>query len=72
MASMRTHACVLSAEMISQALTRIVESFPTFSGGLVCLSSDGEYGGATHNMGFSYSVANADNVGVQVVSATSV
>ncbi|KAJ1438174.1 asparaginase-domain-containing protein [Ochromonadaceae sp. CCMP2298] len=48
------------------ALARIAAVFPSFQGGLVCVSRDGRHGAAAHNMGFSYSFADAS--GVQVVT----
>jgi N4-(beta-N-acetylglucosaminyl)-L-asparaginase len=40
----------------SAALNRIAKVFPTFSGGMVCISADGTHGGAANNMSFQYSL----------------
>lgn len=42
-------------EACQLALNRIAKVFPTFSGGMVCLNKDGDFGGASINMNFSYS-----------------
>jgi len=50
------------------ALQPIASAFPSFSGGMVCLNSAGEYGGAKYNMDFSYSVRTDQMKDVQVVN----
>lgn len=58
------------SEACRAALAPIAEFFPSFSGALVCLSRDGSHGGASHNMGFSYSLSsdltNGEAIGVPV------
>jgi N4-(beta-N-acetylglucosaminyl)-L-asparaginase len=38
-----------------KALDAIVKIFPSFSGGVVCLTKNGDHAAATHNMDFAYS-----------------
>jgi N4-(beta-N-acetylglucosaminyl)-L-asparaginase len=47
---------VSPSEACNRALLPIVKAFPTFSGGVVCVNRQGEYGAATQNMDFAYSV----------------
>lgn len=49
------------------ALRPIIEAFPAFSGGLVCLRNDGVHGAASYNMGFSYSVMSDETEGKVLV-----
>lgn len=51
----------------SLALDPIVKYYPSFSGGMVCLTKDGEHSAATRNMEFSYSVASDVTDGQVVV-----
>jgi len=56
----------------SLALKPIIKYFSTFSGGIVCLSNSGEHGGASYNMGFSYSVMSDNSNGVvEVIEVSS-
>ena len=43
-------------EAATSALAPIIQAFPTFSGGVVCLTKDEVYGAATYNMAFQISV----------------
>jgi N4-(beta-N-acetylglucosaminyl)-L-asparaginase len=59
-----SYAAVLYMEMLHlspreaavKALQPIAEYFPTFSGGIVCLTANETYGAATYNMPFQISV----------------
>jgi len=42
-------------EACQRALDRINKVFPTFAGGMVCVTKDGVHAGASNNMGFAYS-----------------
>lgn len=57
-------------EACSTALGQITKIFPTFSGGLVCITKDGEHAGATNNMDFSYSLMQEGMSQVQVIPVT--
>jgi isoaspartyl peptidase/L-asparaginase-like protein (Ntn-hydrolase superfamily) len=44
------------------AMNKIAKAYPTFSGGIVCINTEGVHAGASSNMGFSYSIwADATN-----------
>lgn len=47
---------VTPTEACATALNRIAKVFPTYSGGLVCISADGTHGAAANNMSFQYSL----------------
>mmetsp|Transcript_3809 Transcript_3809/g.3419 ORF Transcript_3809/g.3419 Transcript_3809/m.3419 type:complete len:209 (-) Transcript_3809:27-653(-) len=55
-----------ASEACALALKPIIEYYPTFSGGLVCLKNDGSHGGASYNMGFTYSLMSDDTDSVTV------
>jgi N4-(beta-N-acetylglucosaminyl)-L-asparaginase len=55
------------SDACEKALAPISAAFPSFSGGIVCLSKSGEYGAAAYNMGFSYSVQATGMPSVEVV-----
>lgn len=60
-------------EACDMALEVIPKYYPTFQGGVVCLSASGEYAGSSYNMGFSFSVASDDTNGETVtIPVTSV
>ena len=48
-------AGVSPKEACQHALDRINKVFPTFAGGMVCVTKDGVHAGAANNMGFAYS-----------------
>ena len=50
------------------ALVPIIEYYPSFSGGLVCLSNLGMHGAAAYNMNFTYSVMSDDLEDVFVIT----
>jgi isoaspartyl peptidase/L-asparaginase-like protein (Ntn-hydrolase superfamily) len=54
-------------EACRQALGKITKVFPTFSGGLVCITTEGEHAGATNNMNFTYSLMKEGMNEVQVI-----
>lgn len=59
----------MSATTAAQkALRPIIQHFPSFSGALVCLSANQEYGAATYNMGFQMSVMGDGMDEVEVIN----
>eukprot|EP01038_Epipyxis_sp_PR26KG_P010882 gene10882-14604_t len=56
------------SEACQKSIDMIVNHIPDFSGGVVCVSNDGQHGGAAHNMGFSYSYMDNLSDQVQVIS----
>lgn len=59
---------VAPSEAAQKALQPIIQHFPSFSGGLVCLSASQEYGAATYNMGFQMSVMGDGMDEVEVIN----
>ncbi len=57
-------------EACSQALGKITNVFPTFSGGLVCVTNNGEHAGVSNNMSFTYSVMMEGMTEVQVIQVS--
>lgn len=53
-----------------KALDQITKIFPSFSGGVVCLTKDGQHAAATHNMNFAYSYMTDGMTSVGVVRVT--
>jgi hypothetical protein len=52
-----------------RALQPIIDAFPAFSGGLVCLRKDGKHGATSYKMSFSYSMMSDKTDGkVQVIT----
>mmetsp|Transcript_13821 Transcript_13821/g.14404 ORF Transcript_13821/g.14404 Transcript_13821/m.14404 type:complete len:128 (-) Transcript_13821:28-411(-) len=51
-----------------KALEPIAKHFPTFSGGIVCLTSNQTYAGATYNMNFQISVMGDGMTEVQEIN----
>ena len=55
------------ATACQKSIDRIAKYYPLFSGGLVCISSDGVHAGAANNMPFSYSYITGNMTNVEVV-----
>ena len=58
------------ADACSLSIQRIENSYPSFSGGLVCINNQGVHAGAAHNMPFTYSYMNQTMTEVLVVNVT--
>lgn len=54
----------------TQAMARIAKIFPTFAGGIVCITKNGEYAAASNNMSFAYSVYTAGMSDVQIITVS--
>ena len=53
-----------------EAILRIAMKEPTFSGALIAINKNGEYGGAAYNASFTYCVRNESMSSTQIVTVT--
>ena len=58
---------MIPSDAARKALEPIIQHFPSFSGALVCLNAEEEYGAATYNMGFQMSVMGDGMDSVEVI-----
>ena len=62
---------VSPADACNLAIIRIASAYPTFQGGMVCISNNGMHAGSAYQMSFSYSIIFGNMTEVQVVQVAS-